>query len=364
MPPSDLPAVPLLCPRCRVRGSGAHAVPLRRSGAVWLCPDPGCAARFPAEPFTALLRDASPIAGAIATVSWHRMAPDAAVAWLESLPADAPAQTAARRMATYLWAHFRDRMPASFTPSFVTEPLLPVVLAQLAKIEGGTVLVMGTGAGRLPLELAAAGAGVVVALDLDPMFVGWASEMAQQAEWFVPMPQGAERWTTALLQLPDRLLQASGRVIPICADALQPPLPHRFFDVVVLPNLLDNIADPLGLLAEAQALLAPSGRLVISTPFAWQRGITPQAARLEARDWLTDTGQARRLDAPDVLKGILTGQWKSSLPCKMRLEHASEVTWHLRIHARQFNTFVCHVYVLQKADAQESTRGRDASCSS
>jgi SAM-dependent methyltransferase len=165
------------------------------------------------------------------------------------------------------------------------------------------------------------------------------------------------------LHLPERLVQASKRVIPICADALQPPLPHRFFDCVVLPNLLDNLADPLALLAEAQALLAPSGRLVISTPFAWQRGVTPPAARLEARAWRNETGQARRLDAPDVLLGLLDGRLQSSLPYRMRVEHTSEQPWHLRIHARQYNTFVCHVFVLKRLEGEDQARGRNASCS-
>jgi SAM-dependent methyltransferase len=224
-------------------------------------------------------------------------------------------------------------------------------------------LVLGAGAGRLPLELAAAGADIVLALDLDPLFVSWATEVCTRSEWLVPLPLGAHRWTTALVHLPERLMQAAKRVIPLCADALQPPLPHKFFDCVVLPNLLDNIADPLALLAEAQALLSPAGRLVISTPFAWQRAVTPPAARLEARAWQTEAGQARRLDAPDALVGLLTGHLKSGLPYRMRLEHASEVPWHLRLHARQYNTFVCHVYEFSRHEGEDPARGRDATCS-
>jgi len=98
----ELPVVPLLCPRCRVRGTEGRAVPLRRQDSVWTCADAACGAKFPAEPFSALLRDTSPIAGPLSMVPWHRMSPEAAIAWLQSLPADAPAVIAARRMATYL----------------------------------------------------------------------------------------------------------------------------------------------------------------------------------------------------------------------------------------------------------------------
>ncbi len=287
---------------------------------------------------------------------------DAAIAWLESMGSDSMAASAARRIATYVWSHFRDRMPAELTPSFIGDAPLPVLLAQLAGGPCQTALVMGIGAGRLPLELAALGAEVVVALDLDPMFVAFAQDLARDHCATLPIPQGAVRWTRASFELPPRLAEASRRVVPLCADALDPPLPHRSFDLVVLPNLLDNISDPLALLAEAHALTAPGGRLVIATPFAWQRNVTPPAARLEAQPWCDPTGVARCLDGPETLVGLLTGELRSPLGFRMHLERSAVLPWHLRLHARQFNTFECHAYVFRNVPPHAPSSARDASC--
>ncbi|HQP37257.1 MAG TPA: hypothetical protein PLI95_18865, partial [Polyangiaceae bacterium] len=142
----DLPAVSLVCPRCRARGPNPHATPLSLHGCVWVCNRPSCDARYPALPFPAVLRDLSAIAQPVSLVPWHRMDIDAAIAWLESMGSDSMAASAARRIATYVWSHFRDRMPAELTPSFIGDAPLPVLLAQLAGGPCQTALVMGIGA--------------------------------------------------------------------------------------------------------------------------------------------------------------------------------------------------------------------------
>ncbi|MBI5535711.1 MAG: methyltransferase domain-containing protein [Deltaproteobacteria bacterium] len=359
----DLPAIRLVCPRCRVRGQeDARATPLQRQGNVLVCTNRACLARYPASPFPMVLRDASAISGPATLTPWHRLAPDAAVAWLEAMPPDGAPSIAARRFATYFWAHFRDLLPAELTPSFVTGPPLSVTLASMVAGPWQSALVMGSGAGRLPLELSAAGARLVVSLDIDPLFVSWAGDLAGGGTLTCPLPEGAVRWTHSSFDVPDRLLEAARRVEPICADALDPPMPHRAFDLVVLANLVDNVADPLTLLAEAQALLEPGGTLLIATPFAWQRNVTPPAARLEARSWMDETGAARSLDGPEAMVELLTGKLRGPHGWHMELAQSTTLPWHLRYHARQFNTFVCNVFVFRNTMSRKAARGRDASC--
>jgi len=108
--------------------------------------------------------------------------------------------------------------------------------------------------------------------------------------------------------------------------------------------------------------ITSGGRLVIATPFAWQRNVTPPAARLEAQPWCDPTGVARCLDGPETLVGLLTGELRSPLGFRMHLERSAVLPWHLRLHARQFNTFECHAYVFRNVPPHAPSSARDASC--
>lgn len=88
----------------------------------------------------------------------------------------------------------------------------------------------------------------------------------------------------------------------LLADALEPPLPGGAFDAVVALNLLDSCRDPLLLLQQMDALLAPGGTLVLASPFAWDPAITPPAAWLDAasvQDLLASRGYTGRVSEHD-----------------------------------------------------------------
>lgn len=69
----------------------------------------------------------------------------------------------------------------------------------------------------------------------------------------------------------------------LLADAHDPPFLPESFDAVLLLNLLDSCREPFLVLQQADALLKPGGRLLLSCAFAWQDEITPPASRLEER---------------------------------------------------------------------------------
>jgi SAM-dependent methyltransferase len=57
-----------------------------------------------------------------------------------------------------------------------------------------------------------------------------------------------------------------GQFAAIVGDALHTPLRPRAFDVVIVGELVEHVADPGSLLALAAELLAPGGLLIVSTP--------------------------------------------------------------------------------------------------
>ncbi|MFT4978168.1 MAG: SAM-dependent methyltransferase [Myxococcota bacterium] len=75
------------------------------------------------------------------------------------------------------------------------------------------------------------------------------------------------------------LLRAAGGS-RLLADALDPPFMGGDFHAVVMLNLLDSCRAPHILLQQADALLAPGGRLVLSCAFAYDDTITPRAEQL------------------------------------------------------------------------------------
>ena len=56
--------------------------------------------------------------------------------------------------------------------------------------------------------------------------------------------------------------------IDFVTDITKPlPIASRFFDVILLSNVLEHISEPLSLLLEINRILKPSGRLIMITPF-------------------------------------------------------------------------------------------------
>lgn len=74
------------------------------------------------------------------------------------------------------------------------------------------------------------------------------------------------------------LRAAAGR--RLLADAIDPPFMGSAFEAVVMLNLLDSCRAPHILLQQADALLAPGGRVVLSCAFAYTDAITPRAEQI------------------------------------------------------------------------------------
>ncbi len=116
-------------------------------------------------------------------------------------------------------------------------------------------------------------------------------------------------------------LRRNPAAVRVCGDAGDPPFGPACFDAVVLANVLDACADPGLVLAQADALLAPGGTMVVTCAFAFQPTVTPRAR------WFG----ADALDAA-LLEGAPLGGWRIAPHATVRVERALE--WPLHLSSR------------------------------
>lgn len=112
--------------------------------------------------------------------------------------------------------------------------------------------------------------------------------------------------------------------VRVCGDAADPPFLPASFSTVVLANLLDSCADPGLVLAQADALLRPGGRLVVTCAFAFQDTITPRAHRFTPGDLVAALSSEGALGGHRVNHRVL--EQIDPLPWPIRL---SDRTTHL-----------------------------------
>lgn len=95
---------------------------------------------------------------------------------------------------------------------------------------------------------------------------------------------GLDRDDHVALDLNLALLRRNRARQRVCGDAADPPFLGGDFDAVVVANLLDSCRDPAVVLAQADALLRPGGRLIVTCAYAFQDSITPRAHRFSPAD--------------------------------------------------------------------------------
>jgi SAM-dependent methyltransferase len=131
----------------------------------------------------------------------------------------------------------------------------------------------------------------------------------------------------------------SHNVLFLLTDCLEPPFSAESFDLIGALNLLDNVKLPLVLIGQMDALLRPSGKLVMGSPYEWR----PQIC--EPREWLEGAG----LDGPEMVRKILEGKMVPQMGLKYEiLEELMDVSWELRHQDRHWSTFLLHLIKAQK----------------
>ncbi len=155
------------------------------------------------------------------------------------------------------------------------------VLRALGSTRVERLLVLGSGAGRLPYDLhAILRPALTVAVDINPLLMGVARRMyaAERVDLYEFPVAPRDLASHALL----RTLTAPARAEPglhlVFGDAKQPPFAPGSFDTVVTPWLVDIVDTDLECLAATvNSLLAPGGRWVCTGTLFFQQAEPAQA---------------------------------------------------------------------------------------
>jgi putative 4-mercaptohistidine N1-methyltranferase len=233
-----------------------------------------------------------------------------------------------RAVAEYLLFHYglpQEILPYDFGPSTamnfparcVTECVDGSRLPEKAR-----ALDLGCAVGRSTFELSRL-CVEVIGIDASDRFIAVATQLQQNGAIHYPrLEEGELTVLTRASVAPDIHRE---RVHFEEGDAMQLREDLGIFDVVLMANLIDRLADPRTCLARLPHLLKPGGRLVITSPYTWLPEYTPRECWLGG---FTHDGLSVR--TLDTLKKILSSEFRfvrvKNMPFLIR-EHARKFQW-------------------------------------
>lgn len=185
---------------------------------------------------------------------------------------------------------------------------------------GGRALDLGCAVGRSSFELARH-CDEVVGIDFSANFIRAAEHLRLYGK--MPYRRTDEgKLTTALeARVPEGIERQRARFE--VGDACRLPGGLGRFDVALLINLVDRLAEPSVCLEQLPKLLRPGGQLVIASPFTWLEEYTP------SEKWLGGYEKnGQRVDSFQTLCGLLAPDFD--------LVKTLELPFLIREHARKF----------------------------
>jgi len=313
---------PLVCPVCRRRESGGRTFALSWSAHALTCPNEACNRAYPVVDGVPVVhpRAAELVKepGADASAS----SPDEEVRLAGE---DARLQEAVEHLSTYLDASWGDRAEPS--PQGLARRGGGAVWERLAARADRPVeraIDLGTSVGRGVFELAR-GAKSAVGIDVRLMSLRRARRILEGDRVPYARHVVGPHYEAAVVS------GEPSHARLVCGDALDPPFSPASFDRVAAINLLDAVARPQQIVLVVDGLCAPGGEIIVASPFAWSRELTPEGAQRGGRDpaaWLRHT----------FVEGV-------GLTSRYVVEDEAELEWCLRHSAR--STTVYGVYYLR-----------------
>jgi len=343
---SCLEEISLICPCCRRAGrSGIIQSPLvhdsvvsREAGYIiegfLVCANPDCRRRFPiVAGVPIILKDLA---------AWQRteryffagfggMGAELGSFFADLAQAEPEIQSRALQLGAYLGAHYHVSGESESKQHIGNDRFWQQLItgaAPDATAGYSRALDMGCNVGRFTFEQANF-SDLAIGIDIDFPAVATAARFQRTAEIRFAYPERARKASSYLSPFAPR-----DNVLFLVADALNPPFPAAYFDLVSSVNLLDNVAVPLQLIGQMNALLRPGGILHHCSPYAWRANISHPVEWLETED----------IAAPEMMRRILTKQYLPELDLEYEiLSEIENVPWVLEYGLRQKSVFSVHM---------------------
>lgn len=247
-------------------------------------------------------------------------------------------------LSTYATAHWGDRaLEQPIDPASAVAGLTATALATVPTAPRGLWLDVGCALGRSSFEVAAAGAELVVGVDLNMAMLrrAEAARRTGVARW--PRRRIAQVYDPAEASLDDL---PADRVGFVCADVLGLPLVDAAVDGALSLNVLDCVPSPVGHLYELGRVLRDGAPAVVTTPYDWSASATPIEHWIGGHSQRGDHGGAaepemRRLLSVDRAAGLDTGL--------TLVDERDDVPWHLQLGARATMQYRLHLLRLARA---------------
>lgn len=361
---AHLERLALVCPTCRAAGREAPALGLARVErsdgddileGVLHCPASSCRREHPI------------IDGVVVAVadfgSWASHQLDAVMRrddlspWLTTLLGDAAGRSSSldrerHDLSAYAGAHWGDRDVAGNLPDNGSlPPLIGRALAALPPVpaSSGIWLDLGCSVARATFELARAGAGLAVGVDLN-------FSMLRRAEH--ARRTGRVTWPQRRVGLvfEDRAADLGGLprgdVAFLCADVCALPVADGAIAGALSLNVLDCVPSPLAHLIELGRVLAPGAAAALATPYDWTASVTAP------EQWLGGHSQRDALEGRSerVMRKVLSPAAEAGVDTRLVIEAEDDaVPWTLRLNDRATMHYRVHLLRLARRRDQPVT---------
>ncbi len=198
---------------------------------------------------------------------------------------------------------------------------------------------LGSGPGRLALELAKGG-GPVLAVDLSGVFLKALCRLVSEGRLKVRRRIEGDIYENHTIELDSSY--GGLRLFPLVADAQFLPFPLGVFKELCAINLLDRVRSPYKVLMEIDRVMAKKeANLLIADPFSWDEGFTPK------RNWLGGRLRGRfKGRGLDNLKALMGGE-KGVFSPPVSIEKEGYIEWILPHHINRSELIRSH-WVLAK----------------
>lgn len=246
-----------------------------------------------------------------------------------------------RALSEYLLFHYggdEELLPWSFGPAgalrfpvrCVNECLDTPALPGRAR-----ALDLGCAVGRSTFELARHCAEVI-GIDASARFIDVATRLQRQGSFAYAFVEEGALTRPATAMVPPEIDRTRVRFEEGDATDLRRDL--GLFDVVLMANLIDRLANPGRCLERLPSLLKPGGQLIITSPGTWLEAFTPRER------WLGGVERGGvRVTTLDGLKARLTPH------CELKL--AKDLPFLIREHARKYQWSVAQATVWRRRPA-------------